>query len=147
VKSIGRLAFVGCLRLAYITFKGSTPPELGFRAFSQTQKISVYVPTNRVEAYKKELEGWGFSNIQADPKLLCLADDEAYTRDSETDGMDISYTRNFTNVNWQAIYLPFSLKYDDLKNDFELACISSVHQYDNDKYGVIDKRVMEIIKM
>ena len=59
----------------------------------------------------------------------------------------ITYTRNFTNVNWQAIYLPFSLNYEDLKDDFELAYINTVRQNDNDEDGVIDETVMEIIKM
>ena len=50
-------------------------------------------------------------------------------------------------MNWQAIYLPFSLKYEDLKDDFELAYINTVRQYDRDKDGVIDETAMEIVKM
>ena len=146
VTSIGSYAFYNW-QLTSITFERDTPPEFERDAFIYINKsISVYVPANSIEAYKEELGGY-YSNIQANPKQLFLTDNDSYTRDSETDGMDVSYTRNFTNTNWQAIYLPFSLKYEDLKDDFELAYINTVRQYDRDKDGVIDETAMEIVKM
>ena len=78
---------------------------------------------------------------------LSLTDNDSYANDSQIDGADVSYTRNFTNVNWQAIYLPFSLKYEDWKDDFELAYINAVHQNDNDEDGVIDETLIEVIKI
>ena len=39
------------------------------------------------------------------------------------------------------------MKYEDLKDDFELAYINTVRQYDRDKDGVIDETAMEIVKM
>ena len=147
VTNIGDYAFRSCDRLALVTFKGSTPPEFGKGVFNNIDKsIPVYVPANSIEEYENALEGFGLSNIQALPPLS-LNDNVSYTRDLQTDDIDVSYTRNFTNVNWQAIYLPFSLKYDDLKDDFELAYINTVRQYDKDNDGVIDKTEMEIIKI
>ena len=144
VTSIETYAFKGCTSLTSITFKGSTPPEFWENVFEGVNKsISIYVPAYSIDAYKKVL---GFSNIQAIPPVI-LTDNEAYTNDSQLDGADVTYTRNFTNVNWQAIYLPFSLKYEDLKDDFELAYINTVRQYDRDKDGVIEETAMEIVKM
>ena len=144
VTSIETYAFKGCTSLTSITFKRSTPPEFWENVFEGVNKpISIYVPAYSIDAYKKVL---GFSNIQAIPPVI-LTDNEAYTNDSQLDGADVTYSRNFTNVNWQAIYLPFSLKYEDLKDDFELAYINTVRQYDRDKDGVIDETAMEIVKM
>ena len=144
VTTIETYAFKGCTSLTSITFKRSTPPEFWENVFEGVNKpISIYVPAYSIDAYKKVL---GFSNIQAIPPVI-LTDNEAYTNDSQLDGADVTYSRNFTNVNWQAIYLPFSLKYEDLKDDFELAYINTVRQYDRDKDGVIEETAMEIVKM
>ena len=144
VTTIETYAFKGCTSLTSITFKRSTPPEFWENVFEGVNKsISIYVPAYGIDAYKNVL---GFSNIQAIPPVI-LTDNEAYTNDSQLDGADVTYSRNFTNVNWQAIYLPFSLKYEDLKDDFELAYINTVRQYDRDKDGVIDETAMEIVKM
>ena len=148
VTSIGDGAFFKCKGLTSITFKGSTPPTFGNDVFDYVDKsIPVYVPANSIEAYKEPLEGLDFSNIQANPKQLFLTDNDSYTRGSETDGMEASYTRNFTNTKWQALYLPFSLSYDDWKDDFEIAYISAIRQKDNNDDGTIDETTLEVIKM
>lgn len=54
------------------------------------------------------------------------------------------YTRNFNNTNWQALYVPFSLSYDDWKEDFEVARINAFYEYDNNHDGVIDQQVLEV---
>ena len=79
-------------------------------------------------------------------EVLSLTDNEAYTQQSQIDGVDVSYTRNFS-TNWEAIYLPFSLKYEDWKDDFEVARINAVHQYDTNDDGDIDKTELEFVKM
>ena len=78
--------------------------------------------------------------------VLSLTDNEAYTQKSQIDGVDVYYTRNFS-TNWEAIYLPFSLKYEDWKDDFEVARINGIVQTDNDDDGNIDETALEIIKM
>lgn len=45
---------------------------------------------------------------------------------------DITYTRDFSNTSWQALYVPFSMNYDDWKDDFDVASISGVHQNNDD---------------
>ena len=167
VTSIGKQAFYNCYRLASvtigssvtdiadkafyalpaltsITFKGSNPPEVLANVFkAPNENVSVYVPANSIEDYKTKLGGLS-SKVKG---AIILADDEAYTRESDAEGVAAFYTRNFTNVNWQALYLPFSLKYEDWKDDFEMAYINGIIQRDNDDDGVIDETVMEIIKL
>jgi hypothetical protein len=56
VTNVGFSAFEDCCNLTSITFRGSKPPEFGEDAFKNVKKnISVYVPANSIEAYKKAL--------------------------------------------------------------------------------------------
>ena len=143
VTSIGDMAFNKCYRLNSVTFKGSTPPELGGGAFS-SWTITLHVPANSREVYENAFKSVEVVNIK---EFLSMTDNEAYTRESDLEGVDVSYTRNFNNVKWQALYLPFSLKYEDWKDDFEMARINGIVQRDNDDDGEIDETEVEIIKM
>ena len=152
VTSIGYRAFF-MTPLSYLTFKGSTPPEFGEECFGEytianLSHGTISVPSTSIDAYKKALEGFGLSGrIYANPKLLYLTDNASYTQDSQVEGAEVSYTRNFTNTNWQALYLPFSLNYEDWKDDFEIAYINAISQEDNNDDGKIDKTVLEFVKM
>ena len=144
VTDIAREAFYAIPALTSITFKGSNPPKSLENVFkAPNENVSVYVPANSIEDYKTKLGGLS-SKVKG---AIILADDEAYTRESDAEGVAAFYTRNFTNVNWQAIYLPFSLKYEDWKDDFEMAYINGIIQRDNDDDGEIDETEVEIIKM
>ena len=146
VTSIGKSAFWGCSGLTSITFEGSKHPEFGDDVFGGVNKsIPVYVPANSREEYKNALKDFGLSNIKAIP--ITLKGSESYTQGSQIEDVDVSYTRNFTNTNWQALYLPFSLKYEDWKDDFEIAYINAVCQYDNNNDGKIDQTVLEVVKI
>ena len=147
VKSIGAQAFnnLGHLTSMTITFKGSTPPEFGRAAFYPDEYAHVYVPDNSIDAYKNALKGFRLSNIQAIPPIS-LKDNEAYTQDSQVDGVDVSFTRNFGGY-WESICIPFSLEYKDWKDDFEVARINAVRQYDDNDDGNIDRTILEFVKM
>ena len=145
VTSIGNNAFNNCVNLKSFTFKGSTPPELEINSiFTASSKIPVYVPANSIEVYKDAL-GDNY-DVQANPKQLFLTGNNFYLQDSQIDGADVSFTRDFS-TNWEAIYLPFSLKYEDWKDDFEVARINGIHQYDKNDDGRIDKTELEFVKM
>ena len=143
--SIGNWAFYGCSSLTSITFNGSELPKFGADVFYKiNNSIPVYVPANSIEAYKKALGGFGLSNIKVAP--IYLTDNDSYTGDSQIEGADVSYTRDFSKY-WEALYIPFSLKYEDWKDDFEIAYINAVHQYDTNDDGDIDKTVLEFVKI
>ena len=144
VTDIAKEAFYALPALTSITFKGSNPPNFEANVFkAPNENVSVYVPANSIEDYKTKLGGLS-SKVKG---AIILADDEAYTRESDAEGVAAFYTRNFTNVNWQALYLPFSLKYEAWKDDFEMAYINGIVQRDNDDDGHIDDTELEIIKM
>ena len=146
VKSIGDYAFFDS-DLTSITFKRTSPPEFGKEVFYIVNtSIPIYVPSISIDAYKEALKDFGFSNIQANPKQLFLAGSESYTQNSQVDGAEVSFTRSYT-ANWEALYLPFSLEYKDWKDDFEVARINAVHQYDDNDDGDIDRTILEFVKM
>ena len=147
VKSIGDYAFGACSDLTSITFKRTSPPEFGKEVFYIVNtSIPIYVPSISIEEYKNVLGGLGFSNIQANPKQLFLTGSESYTQNSQIDDIDVSFTRNFTKY-WEPLYIPFSLKYEDWKDDFEVARINGIHQYDDNDDGNIDRTILEFVKM
>lgn len=60
---------------------------------------------------------------------------------------NLTYTRNFLDTHWQALYVPFDIPYENIKNDFVVADINNVHQYDNNDDGIIDDTVIEAFKV
>jgi hypothetical protein len=148
VNNIARLAFEGCSGLTSITCYASTPPNCDVYCFRDVNKtIPIYVPANSIEEYKSANEWKDFTNIQAIPTTYTLLDDEEYTNKKQRDIERICYIRNFFNTKWQALYIPFSLSYDDWKNDFEVAYINGIRQYDKNDDGAIDETIMDIIKI
>jgi len=136
---------LSCKGLTSITFKGSTPPTFGNGVFDYVDKsIPVYVPAHSGDAYKNTL-GENL-NIQALPSISLNDNSNAYTRNTQIDNADVSYTRDFSKY-WEPLYIPFSLKYEDWKDDFEIAYINAIHQYDTNDDGDIDKTVLEFVKI
>ena len=79
---------------------------------------------------------------------IALSDvSSSYSNDTEATAKTIKYTRTFNSTNWQALYVPFSMKYSDWSNDFEVAAINNVHQYDDDDNGIFDRTELEIAKV
>ncbi len=146
--SIGENAFRGCRELTSITCEASIPPNCKSGCFVTVNKsIPVYVPAKSVEAYRND-DGWKyFTNIQAISNINTLTDGMPYTNISQLNDHDISYIRTFNNTNWQALYIPFSLSYEDWKDNFEVAYINGVRQLDKDDNGTIDETIMDVIKI
>ena len=145
VTNIGSEPFGGCSGLTSITCEATTPPTCGYN-YHVNKLIPVYVPANSVDAYRKAKEWKDFTNIQAIPSTS-LTDGTPYTSNLQLNGRDISYTRTFNNTSWQSLYIPFSLNYDDWKDDFEVAYINGVRQLDKDDNGTIDETIMDVIKI
>ena len=147
VTSIGDLAFYNCSGFTSITCEAATPPICGNGCFDKVDKsIPVYVPANSVVKYKVANYWKDFTNVQAIPSTS-LIDGTKYTNNSQLNGRDVSYNRTFNNTSWQALYIPFSLNYEDWKDDFEVAYINGVRQLDKDDNGTIDETIMDVIKI
>lgn len=56
----------------------------------------------------------------------------------------IEYVRTFNNTNWQPLYLPCTISYEDWSENFDIARINNIHQYDYDEDGNIDRSTIEI---
>ena len=60
----------------------------------------------------------------------------------------ISYVRNFSNTNWQSLYVPFEIPVSAaLLEEFEFAYINAARQYDFDDDGTVDDMTIEIFKI
>ena len=59
----------------------------------------------------------------------------------------ITYTRDFQNTDWQPLYVPFDIPYGNVVDDFDVADINNVHQYDHNDDGVVDETVIEAFKV
>ena len=57
----------------------------------------------------------------------------------------LTYTRHFSNTNWQAWYMPFEMNYEDWEDQFDIARLNDVHQYDDDEDGQADRTELEVI--
>ena len=152
VTSIGSRAFYGCRGLTDVYCYAETVPTTNSYAFDKTpiSNATLHVPAASLNDYAARYPWSGFGSIvpiaSSNPSIA-LADGEAYTNDTDTDYDEISYTRNFTHTNWQALYVPFEMEYDDWKDDFEVARINNMNQYDDDDNGTIDRTVMEVFKV
>lgn len=57
----------------------------------------------------------------------------------------VQYTRTFSNaVDWQATYLPFTMSYDDWKDQLKVAKLMNIHRYDTNGDGTNDAWLLEI---
>ena len=156
VTHIGTYAFGGCTGLTYITCTASTPPYLALGrglGIPFDSSIPFYVPDTYFGVYKLTYDqAWSDPyierpNIQAIPTTYTLTDGETFNNGLLLDECEISYTRTFNNTAWQALYIPFSLNYNDWKDNFEVAYINNLRQLDTDDDGVIDKTIMDVVKI
>ena len=67
-----------------------------------------------------------------------------YTNDVEAHVNTLTYNRIFGTTNYQALYVPFSMSYDDWKNDFYVYKIVNFHTYDKDGDGTNEYKELEI---
>ena len=76
---------------------------------------------------------------------LTLTDGTDYTMDKDYYVKELTYSRVFRNDNWQCLYVPFDMSYNDWKDNFEVAIINNIHQYDDEDDGIIDRTEIEIL--
>ena len=76
-----------------------------------------------------------------------LTDGEDYTETEDYFVNTLIYSRTYETRNWQTLYLPFDISYDDIKDNFDVAWLNDVHQFDYDDDGTIDETKIEAIKM
>ena len=132
-------AIVSSESLAYgTTIVAPEAPEIEDYAFVEWTDFIETVPAHDVEfvAVYKQV---GTHIIDG---VISFNQDEAISYDR------IRYTRTFNNTNWQALYVPFEIPVTEaFLEDFEVAYLNDVRQYDRDDDGVKDETVIEAFKV
>ena len=105
------------------------------------------MPAKSLAAYAATSPWSGFGSILPIESSFALNDGESYTHDKDTEYDELTYTRTFSNTDWQALYVPFEMTYADWQADFEVARLNDVHQWDDDDDGTIDRTELEAVKM
>lgn len=59
-----------------------------------------------------------------------LNDATVYNSQAEFTAQQLSYTRSFAHDKWQAVYVPFELKCDQIPADYEVATINNFHEFE-----------------
>lgn len=125
--------------LAYgTTIVAPNAPEVEDYAFVEWTGLLETVPARNVE-FVAEYVQIGIHIVDGVTSSYIQNEDVEFSR--------IRYTRNFKNTNWQALYVPFEIPYENIKDDFAVAYINDVHQFDDDDDGTIDRTRVEAIKV
>ncbi|MCQ2196525.1 MAG: DUF285 domain-containing protein [Bacteroidaceae bacterium] len=143
--------FSGCSSLSAIYSTVSKPSTLKAGVFSSVgSKCTLYVPEGSQATYKKNKNsapGWcELGKVQSLDNIV-LEDTKPYTIPSTIECKSLTYSRNFKNTNYQALYVPFVMEYDDWKDDFTVYSLNNVSQYDTDNDGVMDLTKLYILKV
>ena len=150
VTSIAQDAFADCSSLKTITCRNVVPPTCEVDAFLNVDMgtCALEVPLNSVTTYR-ETSPWSGFNISAIvPQTLVLNDGGNFENEENMIVESITYTRNFKNTNWQALYVPFEIPVtEEFLADFEVADLNDVRQYDRNDDGVKDETVIEAFKV
>ena len=151
VTSISSKAFVDCTSLASIKCNTSdVPAVLGGSTFEGLIPSSaiLYVPVGCESTYSTA-EGWKeFGKILEVLLTVELIDGQTFDNKDDRQVGEIIYTRNFTNTTWQSLYVPFEIPVtEELLEDFEIADLNDIRQYDRDDDGVKDETVVEAFKV
>ncbi len=149
---IGPYMFAGC-NLDKLIMKGETLPAYVYDDFLYEcnhgyDSIALFVPSQLYEEYCSTNPWSNFAKIVKIPEEpVILSDGETYTNEEQFDDMSFSYIRNFSHKSWQALYVPFSMSYDDWKDEFEIAYINGIRQIDTNNDNVIDETIMDVFKI
>lgn len=169
VLSIGEKAFSDCNYLTDVSVHWESPLPINNKTFTSVISTTLHVPHNTENLYKKA-NGWSdfglfdssAYNVMYSDKDGNIVNDYLSNGDSfqivENDYQQINilaganlsmltYTRNYSNTKWQSLYVPFAMRYEDWKDEYDVAYINSVRQYDNDNDGVIDETIMDVLQI
>jgi hypothetical protein len=150
VTSIGNYAFKDCSKLLDVYCYAEKVPSTESNAFedSPIKNATLYVPAASINSYEASAPWSSFKNIVAISEStsdLVIKDGESFENTEERELGILTYTRTLPNRYWNPLYVPFKIPYEALKDNYDVAYINSMHSYDNDQNGEIDKMTMEVI--
>jgi hypothetical protein len=145
VTGIADEAFSSFENLLSITLYAQLPPVCNADVFADVDKRTpVYVPADKLDLYVVA-EGWSeFFNITSNDSRILLDNFAEYSNAVNEDFDEITYKRTFNNTEWQALYVPFEIPVTEkFLEEFEVADLNDIRQYDHDNNGVADETVVE----
>lgn len=86
-------------------------------------------------------------NISVTYGTYILTDGTEYTGKEDYYVKELTYSRIFKTKNWQSLYIPFDMSYEDWKDKFDVAIVNNIHQFDDDDNGTIDRTLIEVVKL
>lgn len=106
------------------------------------------ITPDEVEGYEAKVSIVG-EDIYVDYYLetLDFADAETYDDGAVSFSNVINYTRSFNNTEWQALYVPFAMNYDEWSGDCDIAKILNIIEYDDDDNGTVDRTYLVVVKL
>jgi len=155
VTDIGSMAFSGCNNLADVYMFSvqviddittmcvepwGTIVQDSFFANTPIHSAILHVPASALESYQST-EPWNkFGMIVAieeeEDSLQYYINSLEDTEDTYADNV---YKRVFRNDDWQTLYVPFAMDYDEWAGRFEVAGIEGFAEYDLDGDGTTDR--------
>ena len=143
---IGRNVFTAS-GLEELIMEGESLPKSASEDFANYlyETTTLYVPPTLYDEYCSTSPWNKFKNIMK--YSINLTDGETFANEKIRIGQDISYTRTFNNTKWQALYIPFSMSYDNWENDFDVAYINGIRQIDTNNDNVMDETIMDVFKI
>ncbi|MCQ2292723.1 MAG: leucine-rich repeat domain-containing protein [Bacteroidaceae bacterium] len=150
VKYIDYYAFANC-NLDNVYCLATTPPDLDddFTTFSgRTKDGTLHVHKGYKTIYESSYweECWTIVDDINTPKISYL-DGTKYTADTAETCDTLAYTRNFKNTNWQALYVPFSMDYEEWCEDYDIARVYNFIDYDDNDDGEFDRTYLVVKKL
>ena len=115
--------------------------ELAEVSLSLTPEIAGYAVQSMTKTDENEytVVYMNVSNLQLSDASEQFEVVRAFTADA------LTYTRNFSHTGWQAWYMPFAMSYEDWSDQFDVARLNDVHQFDDDEDGVADRTELEVM--
>jgi len=161
LQSIGKEGFSDCTALVTLATRATVPPVCGSQALDDVNKwnCTLYVPQAHTAAYQAADQWKDFfflATIEGSPvdgdeefegRKRIITDGIAFQNTLTRDYDTVAYVRQYAGSDWEAVYLPFAMKYEDWQEDYEVARINAFYQYDEDEDGAIDRSVLQAIKV
>ena len=145
VASIGHKAFSGCTSLADVANLATQPQSINSYTFSNY--TTLHVKRGYKSVYEAANYWQNFTIVDDCEPTIAIADKQAYELPFDNTYDEVTYTRTFDNTSWQALYVPFAMRYEEWSADFDIAKIVNVIQYDDDDDGNFERTHLVVRKL
>lgn len=156
ITNINDYAFSNTLVQNYYVHNTSDKIELGAKnPFLALPILKIHVFKGMANEFKNAKNWSNYKDYIVDDveyngtqnDVVTLIDGVDYTNSIDKSVKKVIYSRTYKDNKWQPLYLPFDMEYEDWKENFEIAIINNIHQYDDDDNGTVDRTLIEVLKV